>query len=165
MSAYIYAAIALLCAAVGGYATHLYEDVRYSHLQNQFTSYKAQETANDEKTQVEAAAKTMELQQRSDAAEKAYVQEQSEAAAYRDAHPVADVRLCYQAPNGGSMPQATGGSSGASHPSAAPTNVQPVPSRDSGVRTGPGPDVGGLLNFLAARADAVSAQLRGYQAR
>jgi hypothetical protein len=72
------------------------------------------------------------------------------------------VQLCL-APNSGAVPQAA--ASAGSSPSAAPaaTDVQPLPARDSGVRPGAGPDISGLLDLLASRADEVSAQAAGLQ--
>lgn len=162
---YVYAAIAALCALLGGYVWHEFDQVRYDKLDKEFTAYKDESTANALKAKAQSDAETLALQQRADAAEKAHVQEDASTATYRDAHPVVDVRLCLQATSGAGLPQAPASTTGLSGTSPTASHVQPVPAPDSGVRSGSGPDIGGLLDFLAGRADSVSAQLRGYQAR
>jgi hypothetical protein len=79
--------------------------------------------------------------------------------AYRDANPVKPVRLCI-APRpvrpSGTPADGAGAGSG---------DVQPVPAGDTGSGAdGAGPDIAGLLESLAAVADAVSADLREEQA-
>lgn len=83
-------------------------------------------------------------------------QELSDLRAYRDAHPEQPVRLCLANPV--HAPAVEG------QPSAAPSSVQSVSAGDSGSGAGnQGPDISGLLEALAARADEVSADLRRRQ--
>lgn len=91
-------------------------------------------------------------------AEHSHDQELSDLQSYRDAHPEQPVRLCLK-PAAVRTPAAVAGSSG-----AAPGVVQQVPAGDN--LDGPGsagPDISGLLEALAARADQVSAELRTRQ--
>jgi hypothetical protein len=82
-------------------------------------------------------------------------QELTELRAFRDSHTVEPVRLCVA--DTVHAPAAEG------QPSTAADAVQPVSSGDSSVRQEPGPDISGLLEALAARADQVSADLRRRQ--
>lgn len=81
-------------------------------------------------------------------------QELSDLRAYRDSHPELPVRLCVPSRVPAAPPR---------QPSAAGSDVQPVPAGDYGVREEPGPDISGLLDLLAFRADQVSAGLRRRQ--
>lgn len=78
-------------------------------------------------------------------------------AAYNAANPVKPVRLCL--PSGSAMPGAQTAARSADSATAAPGVVQQVPTGDSGLRAGAGPDVSGLLVALADKADEVSDQL------
>lgn len=73
---------------------------------------------------------------------------------YRASHPVQPVRLCKPA----SVPTAP-----PRQPSAASGDVQQVSAGDSQLRPDPGPDISGMLEALAGRADSVSATLRRRQ--
>jgi hypothetical protein len=108
----------------------------------------------------QAAAQTKAAQAQADAAEHSHDSELTALAAYRDAHPDSAVQLCNAAT---SVPAAHSAGSGNSTAGTTAGNVQSVPAGDSGVRPGAGPDIGGLLDLLAGRADEVSAQLRVYQ--
>lgn len=81
-------------------------------------------------------------------------QELAELRAYRAAHPVQPVRLCYPASVQTTAPR---------QPSAASRDVQPVSTGNSDLRPEPGPDISRLLEALAGRADGVSATLRRRQ--
>lgn len=96
---------------------------------------------------------------RAAAAETARDQELTALRAYRDAHPERPVRLCL----GSARVPATPADQ--RQPGAPAGDVLPLPAGDhrSGPR-GEGPDIGGLLELLAARGDQVSADLRKRQA-
>lgn len=79
-------------------------------------------------------------------------QELSDLRQYRATHPLNPFRV--------PVCPVTAGASGG-RPSPAPGDVLPLPTRDSDVSSGP--DVSGLLDLLAARADEVSAALRRRQ--
>lgn len=81
-------------------------------------------------------------------------QELDDLRAYRDAHPVKSIRLCQSSGVPIAAPR---------QPSAASGDVFPLPARDTGIRAGEGPDLGGLLDLLALRADELSAGLRRRQ--
>lgn len=60
---YIYAGLAALCLLIGGFFTHLYENVRYQKAQEAFTAYKekvAEQEAANEKTAREALQKQID---------------------------------------------------------------------------------------------------------
>jgi hypothetical protein len=75
---------------------------------------------------------------------------------YVAANPIAPVRVCRTV-----VQTIAPASPAASAPAA---DVQPVPSGNTGLRPDVGPDLSGLLNLLALRADAVAADLREQQA-
>lgn len=81
-------------------------------------------------------------------------QELADLRAYRAAHLLQPLRLCQPA----SVPIAP-----PRQPSAARGDVLEVSTRDSGLRPEPGPDISGMLDLLAGRADGVSATLRRRQ--
>lgn len=107
------------------------------------------------------AKTTAALTAKATAAEHSHDQELTDLRAYRATSPVQPVRLCLST----ARLQATPAQpvSGTTAPAAGV--VQPVPARDTGVRAGAGPDIGGLLEALAARADQVAAQARELQSR
>ena len=82
-------------------------------------------------------------------------QELTDLRAYRESHPVVPVRLCKR-PAPVPSPATAGTAS-----SPATGTVQPLPAGDNGTS---GPDIGPLLDALAASADSVSADLRAQQA-
>jgi hypothetical protein len=106
----------------------------------------------------QADAETARLRENAHNAEVAHAQEISDLRAYRLAHPVV-VRLCGK-PSGGGVPQAGTAVAGNDGTGTASGDVLEVPAGDSGGR-----DIGGMLDLLAGKADAVSAELREYQAR
>lgn len=115
------------------------------------------------KVQAQAVQDTAKLTAKANAAEHTHDQELAILNAYRDAHPEQPVRLCLStsARVQTAAAQPIGGSAVAG---AGP--VQPVSAGDSGGGTGgAGPDISGLLEALAARADQVSAQARELQGR
>jgi hypothetical protein len=114
------------------------------------------------KVQKVAAAQTAAAEAKATTAEHAHDTEIANLNAYVAAHPEQPVRLCYD-PAAELPPRST--VARAASPSAAAGNVQPVHGGDSGVRPTAGPDIGGLLNILANRADQISAALREFQAR
>lgn len=126
-------------------------------------TYESGVAAEVAKVQVQTAKDTAALTAKANTAEHAHDQELSTLAAYRDAHPEQPVRLCLS-PNAARV-QAAPAQSFGSGPIAPTSGIQPVPEGDSGVRTGAGPDISGLLEALAARADEVTAQARELQGR
>lgn len=106
-----------------------------------------------------AALVEAERKGRAAAAEKANDSELATLRAYRDAHPERPVRLCLSASDLPATPAAP------RFPGTPAGDVLPLPAGDIGSGPwGTGPDVGGLLELLAARGDQVSAQLRHRQA-
>lgn len=102
------------------------------------------------------------LQSKADAAEVQSEQANAALQHYRDTTPVAPVRLCLTA----SHPSVQTASAQPERSGAAPSsgNIQPVPPRDNRSGTGTaGPDISGLLEALAARADQVNIQARELQ--
>lgn len=111
--------------------------------------------------QAESAKQTAALNAKINVAEHAHDEELANLRAYRDANPITPVSLCLSATPAAVRPANTD----QGHPSAAPAIVQSVPAGDrSGGAAQAGPDIGPLLDALAARADAVSAELRSRQA-
>jgi hypothetical protein len=92
------------------------------------------------------------------AAEHSHDDELTQLRAFRDANPVAPVRLCLGAPAVRKAPAVAGSTS------PAPGPVQSVPPGDSGSGAGnSGPNISSLLDAFAARADQVTAELRQRQ--
>lgn len=105
-----------------------------------------------------AKAETDRLQKKADEAEHAHDKEIADLRLYRATHPV-HVGVCHATGNSQpSVPSPAGSDSGHAGASSTTGDVQPVPAGDSGEQ-----DIGGLLDILAGKADAVSAQLREYQ--
>jgi hypothetical protein len=129
----------------------------------------AEQKAADDKasaTLIEQATKqTADLQTRATMAEQAYDKEVANNAA--NSQPTQPVRLClYSHVGGSSVPEASATKSGNASPGPAATNVQQLPSGNSSSGGGAsGPDISGLLQLFANRADQVSAVLREYQTR
>lgn len=93
----------------------------------------------------------------------AYDEELSQLRTYRDAHPDS-VRLCVDSSSSGnSLPAAAGRSDDAVGSSASAGRVRDLPAGDNQLREDRSPDIGPMLDALAARADQVSAQLRQLQ--
>ena len=125
----------------------------------------AKDTAASTKIKNETAIETADLKARATTAEQAYDKEQLDNANYRSQHPDS-VRLCAPATIHPIVPGASSTHAGNEGAGASTANVPKVPDGNSG--SGPsqaGPDIGGLLDLLAAKADDVSGRLREYQAR
>ena len=118
------------------------------------------------KVVAEARAETKAAQAAADAAHAAYLQEMSHEALTAARHPLPAVRLCLDAYAGGpGVPEAGAAHPGNAGPGAPAGRVSQVPGANRPVRPRTGPDIAGLLELLAGRADQVSAVLREYQAR
>jgi hypothetical protein len=150
--------VALLVAAfIGG----------CSHERDHWTQKWADRDAGDKVIADKAKAEKDRQDKAAAAAEKDREKELADLRAYRDAHPIGAVRLCVPVrpsilPAPASTIQGNGG------PSTSSPAVQPLPAGDS--TGGPpgeeaGPDISGMLDALAARADYVSAGLREWQHR
>jgi hypothetical protein len=109
------------------------------------------------KAEAKTAALNLQLQDAID--EKA--KSDAALAAYAAANPLEPVRLCL-APRS-TVPGSQAVASHADSTASAPGDVQQVPSGDSGIRAGAGPDISGLLSVLADKADQLSDQTRGLQ--
>lgn len=106
------------------------------------------------------AAESQRLKEIADTAEHTHDQEIADLRLYRATHPV-HVGVCHAAGNNQpSVPSTAPPNDGNASPSPSSGDVLPVPAGDSGEQ-----DIGGLLDVLAGKADAVSAQLREYQSR
>ena len=113
-----------------------------------------------------ARAVTKAAQAQANAAHDAYLQEVANEQVVAARHPLPAVRLCLNAHRGGlRLPEAGTPHSGNAGTSTAPGRVPALPGANHPVRPRRGPDISGLLELLAARADQVSAVLREYQAR
>lgn len=108
-----------------------------------------------------ADIETARLQERATIAEKAHASELAELDAYRASHPLHG-SLCQRPADG--LPKAANSVTSNGDPSATPGNVQPVYPGDHR-RDEDDPDQLGMLDLLARRGDAVSAQLREWQGR
>lgn len=107
----------------------------------------------------QAAAETAALAAKAAAAEHSHDQELAELTAYRNAHPEQPVRLCLNPVGAVRAPSAA-----ERFPGAATGGIQPLPAGDPGGGPGAtGPNIGGLLELLAARGDQISASLRERQ--
>lgn len=114
--------------------------------------------ASSDRLQKKADQETAELQARATMAEQAYDKERALTAN----QPVPVVRLCVAAGSRIGVPKAGAAVPGDAATGPAAGSVQQVPSGDTGIA---GPDIGGMLNALAASADQVSATLREFQSR
>ena len=113
-----------------------------------------------------ARAETKAAQAQANAAHDAYLQEASHEAIAAARHPLPAVRLCLNAHRGGfSLPEAGPAHAGNAGASTTTGGVPALPGANHPVRARRGPDISGLLELLAGRADQVSAVLREYQAR
>lgn len=145
-------AIGIIVSGVGGFAAYEHHKI--------FTEGVKAEVA---KVQKQDAKDTAVLTQRAKKAEDQHAQDDKDLAAFRAATPVEPVRLRILTPNNvqASAAQCVSGS-------AAPATsvVLEVPSGNSGGGPGQaGPDIGGLLEALGARADQVTNQARELQSR
>lgn len=133
---WVYEALAIVAIAVGLYATGAYKErVRIEQ--------------RVEKQQVIVEHKVVETDHSHD-------QELAALRAYRAAHPISDVGLCFT--DSGPTRPVEG------HAGSSPGAVQPVPPGDSGVQqVRAGRPIVGMLEALAGRADEVSAALRRRQ--
>ncbi len=152
---------AIAAAAVGAfwiYHHHVYvEGIHAQQLADQRASAKVVAQARAETKAAQAAAA---------AAHAAYLQEMSHEALTAARHPLPAVRLCLDAYAGGAgVPEAGTSHPGNAHPGTPGGRVSQVPEANRPVRPRTGPDIAGLLELLAGRADQVSAVLREYQAR
>lgn len=112
------------------------------------------------------ATETVALQLKANQAEIASNVEIQALRDYRNAHPLGPVRLCHANDSSPGMSQTGAANPKHADASPPPAGLQPVPGGNSG----PGPwnqdvDISGLLSAIAARADALSDQLREFQAR
>lgn len=112
--------------------------------------------------QKNSAADKAVLEARATTAEQNYEKSQTDLDTFRNANPIGAVRLCV--PPGTHLQTrplvANGGS-----PVAPAAGVQQVPAGDSGSGAATaGPDISGMLDLLAARADEVDAQAIELQA-
>lgn len=104
---------------------------------------------------------TAQLEGKAATAGALHVDEDKDLGDFRVAHPVEPVRLCVAAP---SLQTPAAVNISVTAP-AIGSDVQPVPSGNSAVREHEHPDIGRLLEALAARADQVTAQARELQTR
>ncbi len=152
---------AVAAGAVGAfwiYHHHVYvEGIHAQQVADQRASAKLVAKARAETKAAEATAQ---------AAHDAYLNEVAHEQVLAARHPLPAVRLCLDAYAGGpSVPEAGAAHPGNANASSAAGGVSQVPGSNHPVRARPGPDISGLLELLAARADQVSAVLREYQAR
>jgi hypothetical protein len=116
--------------------------------------------ASSDRLQQETDKKTTALQTRADMAERAYEKEHLSTG---NLPPVQPVRVCIPPTHSDRVvPQTRGQIPGNETVRAAPAGLQQVPTGNTIVA---GPDIGGMLDALAASADQVSATLREFQAR
>lgn len=114
------------------------------------------------RVELQNAKTTARLEGKATTAETLHVDEDKDLDAFRAARPVEPVRMCIPTPR---LQTPAAIEIGVTIP-AIGTAVQPVPAGDSSAGSGrAGPDIGGLLEALAARADRVTAQARELQTR
>lgn len=142
-------AIGIVVTGVGGVAAYEHHKI---YTEGVTAALAKQKASNDADTKV--------LQAKADAAEHAHDSELSELQHYRDTHAVTSVSLCLDPINDLQASAAVSVSGGTV--TTAP-GLQSVPAGDSGVRKVAGPDIGGMLEALAGRADQVTAQARELQ--
>lgn len=150
-----YAALVLSIFFGGVYVEHRFAASRYEALELK---------VDNERIAAQAAAdkKTLELQAQAAKAHSDYEKTQADLKSYVDSHPVGDVRLCLS-PSAVSAAGKAGAKPGASQTPAASGDVQPLSSPDNSIRTGRpsvGPDISGMLESLAAKADEVTDRAR-----
>jgi hypothetical protein len=126
-----------------------------------YETYQSGVKAEVAKVEATQAKVTAALTAKANTAEHSHDQELNDLRTYRAADPVQPVRLCLPTPG----LQATPAKLDSGTAVASAGVVQPVPSGDTGVRAGAGPDISGLLETLAARADQITAQARELQSR
>lgn len=124
-------------------------------------TYESGVRAEVARVEADNAKETSALMVRATMAENAYDQELADSLAYRSTHPEQSVRLCEPAASVQTSPARP--ISGADP--SAPGIVQQVSPRDPGLWSRSGPDISGLLEHLAARADQIVAQARELQSR
>jgi len=144
------AAISALLIGFGAYTIH----ERRAGAAHEAAALKASSLILEKQT----ADKTAELKAKADMAERAYDKEH----ALILNQPIDSVRLCHSTNSSRIVPKAGAVVAGNANSGSAAVGVQQVPSGDSSVA---GPDIGPMLDALAAGADQVSAELREYQSR
>jgi len=117
--------------------------------------------ASSVKLQADTAKQTAELKARAVMAEQAYDKEHLLVVN----QPIDSVRLCLNSNRGKILPATGTVVAGNAAPGAGPGSVLQVPAGDSGSGQRLGPDIGPMLDALAAAADNVSATLREFQTR
>jgi len=142
--------IVVLLAGFGWYTVH----ERHAGAAHEVAALKA----SSDKLQAQTAVQTAELKAKATMAEQAYDKEVNSLGAL----PAPVVRLCVNSGSHPIVPAGGGRVAGNAPAGAAAAGVQQVPSGDPSVA---GPDIGGMLTALAARADDVSATLREFQSR
>ena len=144
LEAKVLGSIALVAILLGAYGVYTFHERAVG---------KAEELSTLQKS---SAKLTADLQARATMAEQAYDKEHAANAAIP---PVQPVRLCLNT-NRSATPGAKVPGNAATSANAGP--VQPVPA---GNTSSAGPDIGPMLQALAASADQVSATLREFQSR
>lgn len=140
---------------LGGWLVQKADGVRYSILEHSYAAYKAKAEDEYQQLKLKADAETAAKQKEADDAHKAFLQEQSDSAAYRASHPIGVVRLCGAPANSGTVPKGTGQVSGAPRaglPAAVGSAMHasdPVPIENRGP----------LLDAFAALLDATQGKL------
>lgn len=146
-------AIGLVASSVAGFAAYEHHKI-----------YTEGVTAEHAKTVAQDTKDTAKLTARATTAETQYAQDESDLAVYRASTPVEPVQL--RILTAGSGVQAAAAQPGSCSAPSAPGGVLEVSSGNSGSGPGAaGPDIGGLLEALAARADQVTDQARDLQTR
>lgn len=126
-------------------------------------TYESGVAAEVAKVQVQAAKDKATLTAKANTAEHSHDTELATLVAYRDSHPEQPVRLCLSSAARVQTPPSQPVRGAGVAPADA---VQSVSAGDSSGGTGTaGPDISGLLEALAARADEVTAQARELQER
>lgn len=146
-------AIGLVVSSVAGVAAYEHHKIYTEGVQ-----------AEVAKVQKQDAKDTAILTQRAEKAETQHAKDESDLAAFRSANPVEPVQLRILTP--GTRLQTVAAQCVNGTAVAAPGSVLEVSSGNSVGGSGQaGPDIGGLLETLAARADQVADQARELQSR
>lgn len=146
-------AIGLVASSVAGFAAYEHHKI--------FTEGVA---ADHAKTVAQDAKDKAILTERATKAETQHAKDESDLAAFRSANPVEPVQLRILTP--GTRLQTVAAQCVSGSTVATSSAILEVPAGDSGGGSGKaGPDIGGLLEALAARADQVADQARELQSR
>lgn len=114
----------------------------------------------------QAAVATQAAQDAANRAEESYREEIARNTAAAASRAIGPVRVCIDASAGNSgVPKGSASTAGTPSASAPSGRIPQMPARDPGIRPEQHPDISGLLDLFAQRADDGSAVIREFQSR